>query len=253
MSFDTGLSSSGDPIKGDTTVSTPREVRAFYALEEVYGLDADTVGRFKHRFQFSEWVRVRRPNDEDRDCHFFPDEVCLYEAAFTCGLRLPVHPFMLELLDHVGITPGQLMPNSWRIVVNCMEIWLVANGNMIKVGELIYLYHLKGSKEYRYYELVPWEKKTRIVRGLPSSFRYWKSRFFFVFGDDFETPSSGDWGDILRLLCRWGTPTLGASIFLHFSLVVFALIVTDSHASCFAQLRDGLSSKADIRSVLRRR
>ena len=47
------------------------------------------------------------------------------------------------------------MPNSWRIVVNCMEIWLAAFGDMIKVGELVHMYRLKESKEYRYYELVP--------------------------------------------------------------------------------------------------
>ena len=28
------------------------------------------------------------------------------------------------------------MPNSWRIVVNCMEVWLAVVGDMIKVGEL---------------------------------------------------------------------------------------------------------------------
>ena len=121
------------------------------------------------------------------------------------------------------------MPNSWRIVVNCMEIWLAAIGDMIKVGELVHVYRLKRSKEYGYYELMPWGRKTRIVKGLPSSFRYWKSRFFFVFGDDFETPSSRDWGDISRLLRRWGTSTLGASVFLLVSsfLFMFAIIVTD--------------------------
>ena len=110
--LETGLSSNGDPVEGDAADSIPREVRAFHALEEVCGLDADTVGRFKDRFQFLERVRVRRPNDEDRDYHFFPSEVCFYEAAFTYGLRLLVHPFMMELLDHFGIAPGQLMPNS---------------------------------------------------------------------------------------------------------------------------------------------
>ena len=190
--LETRLSFSGDPVEGDTAIFTPREVMAFHSLEEVCGLDADTVGRFKDRFQFSERVRVYWPNDEDRACHFFPGEVCFYEATFTCGLRLPVHSFMMELLDHFGIALGQLMPNSWRIMVNCMEIWLATNGDMIKVGELIYLYRLKLSKEYGYYELVPWERRTRIVRGLLLSFRYWKSRFFFISGDDFETPSSGD-------------------------------------------------------------
>ena len=96
--LETRLLSNGDPVEGDTAVSTPREVRAFYALEEVCGLDADTVGRFKDRFQFLERVCVRQPNDEDRACHFFPGEVCFYKVAFTCGLRFPVHPFMMELL-----------------------------------------------------------------------------------------------------------------------------------------------------------
>ena len=106
------------------------------------------------------------------------------------------------------------MPNSWRIVVNCMEVWLAAIRDMIKVGKFVHMYRLKESKKYGYYELVPSERKTRIVKGLPSSFRYWKSRFFFVSGEDFETSSSREWGDVPRLLCRWGTPTLGAAVFL---------------------------------------
>ena len=136
----------------------------------------------------------------------------------------------MELLDHFGIAPRQLVPNLWRIVVNCMEIWLAANRDMIKVGELVHMYRLKESKEYGYYELVPWGRKTRIVKGLPSSFRYWKSRFFFVSGDDFETSSSRDWGDVPRLLRRWGTLTLGASVFLLVSSFLFmsAALVADT-------------------------
>ena len=73
--LDTGLSSSGEPVEGDTAVSTPREVRAFYALEEACGLDVETVARFKDRFQFPTRVRVHRPSDKDRACHFFPGEI----------------------------------------------------------------------------------------------------------------------------------------------------------------------------------
>ena len=224
--LETGLSSSGGLEGGDTVVFAPRVVRAFHALEEVCGLDEETVSRFKDRFQFPERVRDRRPTNEDRACHFFPSEVCFYEAAFNYGLRLPVHPFIMELLGFLGIAPGQLRPNSWRIVVNCMEIWLAGNKDMIRVSELVHLYRLKESKEYGYYELVPWARRARIVRGLPSSFRYWKSRFVFVSKDDFETPASEAWGDVPRLLRRWGTPHLGASIlpivywFLFLSLLV---------------------------------
>ena len=119
------------------------------------GLAADTIARFRDKFQFPERVRVHRPNDEDRACHFFPGEICFYEAAFTCGLRFPIYSFIMELLDHFGIALRQLMPNSWKIVVNYMEIWLAAVGDMIKVGEFVHMYRLKGSKEYGYYKLVP--------------------------------------------------------------------------------------------------
>ena len=213
--LETGLLSSSNPMEGDTAMSNPHKVRAFYALEEECGLDADTLGRFKDRFQFPERVKVRLPSEEERAYHFFLGEVCFYESTFTCGLRFLVHPFLMELLDHFGIAPGQLMPNWWRIVVSCMGIWLTTmDEGILRVDELVYLYHLKASKEYGYYELVPWERKTRIVKGLPSSFWYWKSRFFFVSRDDFETPSGRVWGDLPRLHRRWGTLTLGASMFL---------------------------------------
>ena len=56
------------------------------------------------------------------------------------------------------------------------------DGDMIKVDELVYMYHLKESKEYGYYELVPWVREARIIKDLHSSFRYWKSRFFCLQG-----------------------------------------------------------------------
>ena len=184
-----GLLSSGDSVEGDIAVSTPREVRAFYALKEVCGLDVDTLGRFKDIFQFSERVRVRLPSEDDQACHFFPGEVCFYESTFACGLRFPVHPFLMYLVDCFGIAPGQFMPNSWRIVVSCMGIWLASNdGDMLKVDELIYLYCLKASKEHGCYELVPWEQRTRIVRGLLLSFKYWKSRFSLCLGTILRLP-----------------------------------------------------------------
>lgn len=79
------------------------------------------------------------------------------------------------------------MLNSWRIVISCMEIWMIViDGDMIRLDEFVYLYHLKELKEFGYYELVPWVKKARIIIDLPSSW-YWKSRYFFVSGDGWET------------------------------------------------------------------
>ena len=72
---------------------------------------------------------------------------------------------------------------------------------MIKVDKLVYLYYLNESKEHGYYELLPYERRTRIVRDLPSLFRYWKSRFFFVSGMNGRLP-----------VTRFGVISLGCSV-----------------------------------------
>ena len=95
------------------------------------------------------------------------------------------------------------MSNSWRIVISCMMIWTtIADGDMITVNEFVHLYRLKESKEFLYYEFVPWNSKSRLIVDLPSSFHYWKSRYFFVSGDGWETFSDDFWGDVSRLLRR---------------------------------------------------
>jgi len=112
--LETRLSSSDDlmEVGDDTAVSVPREVRAFSVLGEECGLDVEILSRFSQRFQFSNKVRVRLPQPKERACHFSPGEVCFYEAAFLSGLRFPIHPFIMELLNHFRIAPRQLMPNS---------------------------------------------------------------------------------------------------------------------------------------------
>ena len=55
----------------------------------------------------------------------------------------------MKLLNHFSIALGQLMPNSWKIVISCMEIWMViTEGDMIRLDEFVHLYRLKESKEY---------------------------------------------------------------------------------------------------------
>ena len=99
-----------------------------------------------------------------------------------------------------------------------MVIWtIIVDGDMITLNELVHLYRLKESKEFGYYELVPWDRRSRLIADLPSSFRYWKSRYFFVSGDGWEVLFDDFWGDFPRLLRWWETPVLGVFA-LHCSL-----------------------------------
>ena len=187
------------------------------------------------RFQFPAGTRARLPRKDERACAFAHGEVCFYEATFSCGLRFPVHPFIMRLFHHLNLAPGQLMPNSWRIVISCMVIWTtISDGDMLTVNEFVHLYRLKESKEFGYYKFIPWDRKSRLVADLPSSFRYWKSRYFFVSGDDWETLPDDFWGDVPRLLRRWETPLLGvfalqemlpfSSLSFFFSLILVIIL-----------------------------
>ena len=72
---------------------------------------------------------------------------------------------------------------------------------MIRVDEFTYLYRLKDSKEYKYYELLPWVRKVRFVTGLSS------------FSDIGNPSSSLCLGMIGRLLLmKFGVTSLGCSI-----------------------------------------
>ena len=89
---------------------------------------------------------------------------------------------------------------------------------------------------------------------LPSSFRYWKSHFFFVSGDDWETPFDEEWGDLSRLLCQWRTLSLGASLFLqefYSSFVLVHFVVANSSVHCLVQSRNNPSLRVGISNVLR--
>ena len=128
---------------------------------------------------------------------------------------------------------------------------------MLTINEFVHLYRLKESKEFGYYEFIPWDRKSRLVVDLPSSFRYWKSRYFFVSGDGWETLSNDFWGDVPRLLRRWETPLLGAFaphemplffFLFYFFKLLFILVVTSNPflLLCFvAKEHSELESKFD--------
>lgn len=164
--LDTGLSSSDKVVEIDFTISASPSLnpissshtmlRAFHALEEVCPLDEDTFFRLRDRFQLPDETRIRLPRTDEKACAFNLAEVFFYEVAFLSGLRFLIHPFVMKLFHHLGITPGQLMPNSWRIIISCMEIWMIMiEVDMIRSNDLLYLCHLKESKEFGYYKLVP--------------------------------------------------------------------------------------------------
>ena len=130
---------------------------------------------------------------------------------------------------------------------------VVTKGDTIRLDEFVHLYCLKESKEYGYYELVPCVRKARIVTDLPSSFRYWKSRYFFVFRVGWKTLSDDFQGEVPKLLRWWMAPSLGALSFqlLVCSLFFFFLFKLVTNPLVSLQLRSVPSLKVGTRHASR--
>jgi len=118
--LDTGLSTSDKPVKTEVDTATSRpssskpsstkpsstKVRTFHALKESCGLDADTLFRFRDKFQFPNNTRICLPRPNEKACAFAHGKVCFYEVAFFSGLKFPIHLFIMELLHRLNIALG---------------------------------------------------------------------------------------------------------------------------------------------------
>ena len=118
-----GLSSSKDHRALEVTfLSTPHKAWGIcYALKE------KDKKRVRDKFQFLSFVRIWIPDSDNRACQSYANKVCFYEADFVSGLRFPSHPFVRELFFLFQLALALLVPNSWRIVVCCMVIWMSTN------------------------------------------------------------------------------------------------------------------------------
>ena len=181
--LETGLSTSDDHVVSEaTSVSTP--YKAWNISCSLMRKDEQQIG---DRFQFPDSVKIRISSDEEKACHSFADEVCFYKDDFVSGLRFPVHPFVRELFSYLHLTSAQLVPNSWRILVSCMVVWMsINNDDVIRGDKFLHFYRLRKSKDHGYYEFKSWDRASRLILDYPTSLRNWKPNFFFIFESSWE-------------------------------------------------------------------
>ena len=104
-------------------------------------------------------------------------------AAFV-SLFIPLLGNFFSIL-HLAL--AQLVPNSWRILVSCMVVWMSANdGGVIRRDKFLHFYRLRKSKDPDYYKFKLWDRASRLILDYPSSLRNWKPNFFFVSGNGRE-------------------------------------------------------------------
>ncbi|GFZ18369.1 hypothetical protein Acr_27g0001080 [Actinidia rufa] len=113
-------------------------------------------------------------------------------------------PTIRLILQFYNICPAQLVPNAWRSIVYSMAMWRVFKYTL-SLFEFRNLFNLnsnpKSDQGWLYFKA---RNKKTLLGGYPSNVKGWKSKFFFVSGDEWELPKGSPLEGAPRVPRAWG-------------------------------------------------
>jgi hypothetical protein len=110
-------------------------------------------------------------------------EVCLYEAMFRAGFRLPFISIVRDLLSFLDVSPHHLSPNSWRTFFNCCVLWPLALGkdHQLSANEFMHVYRIQRNPgSFGVYNFQTKRGKFVQLDSKYSSNWHQKNKYFFV-------------------------------------------------------------------------
>ncbi|XP_028116633.1 uncharacterized protein LOC114314353 [Camellia sinensis] len=163
-----------DPLGDDDAVELAEQYRTERQTERVADLEA-----IREKYQVPAEIELLLSMLTERPSDARPGEFALYEEALKGGLRLPLPQVVVDVLNRLEVAPGQLMPNAWKIVLACANVWPKANeGAAMTIDEFFACYKASGQQE-TWINLQAAAGKG-LVAGVPSSIKGWRPRWFYV-------------------------------------------------------------------------
>ncbi|KAK0603936.1 hypothetical protein LWI29_010302 [Acer saccharum] len=170
---------------------------------EVNVVGEDELRKYKSRFDLPDPVTLMLPGDR---AVWNPPEntVAIYGAMLSCGVTLPLQPFIARFLAEAQIAPAQLAPNSYRILMCLCLMWKLKGYGPPTPREIRHFYTLRQAGNGGTYFLLSspvenWipegvanpgqveisgnEKKKGFIWGFPTSNKRWKNSWFFIGGE----------------------------------------------------------------------
>ncbi|KAL2476110.1 Plus3 domain-containing protein [Abeliophyllum distichum] len=142
--------------------------------------------------QLREWHQMYRipddiefvvPGPDDRADDLPLGSVALNQAILAAELRLPFPRVVRKFLREWGITPTQLCPNGWRILIGLLVLWDQLGFPRPSITDFHSLYSFKsdGKRSGWWYASVKVKTGGSVVTQTPDSIN-WKKFWFFVRG-----------------------------------------------------------------------
>ena len=150
------------------------------------------------------------------------DDVGVYEQVLKVGLRFPLNSLKRELLKHLGLSVSQISPNALRVFI-VMEVLygaMLDGARSLTVREFLHCYRLDEiDKSKGMYSFVPRKSILKVIYETPDSNHDWKSRYFFLEGDDWMChPGETDYMPVDK---TWGILDLSGIYIRYVMYVLF--------------------------------
>ena len=96
------------------------------ALSEHYAIDFITctttvneLDNLRARYDTPNDISLRIPGKKDTPNQPPRGYVTLFLESFKLGIRCPLQPYFSRILNGLNLSPGQLNPNGWRVLLVC--------------------------------------------------------------------------------------------------------------------------------------
>ena len=146
----------------------------------------------------------------------------MYEQVLKAGLRFHLNSLKRELLKHLGLSVSQISPNALRVFI-VMEVLygaMLDGARSLTVREFLHCYRLDEiDKSKGMYSFVPRKSILKVIYETPDSNHDWKSRYFFIEGDDWMChPGETDYMPVDK---TWGILDLSGIYIRYVMYVLF--------------------------------